>query len=253
MRLSDFQKLVVNQISVGRVQSINSFCIFLLDESRLFESIDYPQIQSSSHHQYKDLFLRLDNYSTHAYVAKDREQVSRHLADFIYIVKYLVSEGMVIVVPRDGPENIFPLFTQKRSSTKYVPDDFLLSIARTIVSDSYYPTEKLREFIENNYFTYLEIFNKQTLEDQSRQTKLLQEQIESERRDRKIAQYITIAVPIVMFLISVVVQIYLYSPYREVTITNQHALLDTIKVCITNLHKQSIDTASLSTSIHHNK
>jgi len=201
MKLSDFQKTVVNSILSGKCTEIVSF---LNEYGELTQEISQGNYSIASH--------SFSNGST-VYVPKDRELTFTRLKEYVSLWDRLQVMGLIYTVSLDlKGKSLFPLF---RSATS--PDTAMLSIIYEHLKKEIFTLPELSAFAARGFLTTEEYF------------------LQEENRDRKKAQRLTLIIAVISIaatFLSALFQYFTYTTDRNVVIKNANAFSDTTKVII---------------------
>jgi hypothetical protein len=212
MRLTNFQKTVVNSILVGQCSNIESF---------LNEYGELTQEKAKGNSFLGD-HISFDKDSI-IYVPKNRDLTLTRIKEFVSLWDRLQVIGLIYTVSLNYERRrLFPLFMDTVS-----PDSTMLSIIHEQINKDIVPLPELKDFVARGFLTTEEYF------------------LQEENRDRKNAQRwtkIIALISILATLFSALFQYFTYRTDRNVVIKNDHAFSDTTKVIIIDTKPLPKDT-----------
>jgi hypothetical protein len=216
MKLSDFQKKIINSILDGKCTRIDSF----LNE---YGELTKEKTKGNSYVGHTSF-----SKDTIVNVPKNRVLTYTRLKEYVSLWDRLQNMGLIYTISLDlQHQEIFPLFT-----TNLDPDTAMLSIIREHNQKEIIPLPDLPDFVVRGYMTTEEYF------------------LHEENHDRKKAQRLTVIIAIISIVAALLSSLFQYLTYtteRQVIIKNQSAFPDTTKVILLNSISLPIDTLYLPT------
>lgn len=223
--LTEIQKKLVNQILDGKIYDFSTF----LFENKLTEEDNKEKIDNI-----------LYKYKTGFPIDKDGQQ--------IFIMLKNVKESFDIIINFISLLKILEeknfIFTNKIIYSSYIKFDInyynveekiLIKNMNSLFNEreiiEFYPTEELKELKKREYLTENEYFTKE--EDKDRKAALKQ---------AIISQRWTIGISLGIFIIGTIINLFIYTKDRDVSIKNNK---DTTKVLLVNPQEKIPDTLQL--------
>ena len=206
MTLTEFQKSIVRDILTEKITDIESF---ITNDVKVWSGKNPPNVSFALFGRYsidpnQDIFKVMD----------EKEAVSQ-LRQFVVLWNQLEKANLVYSLPIPDRKP-FPLFKQDGN-----PYYKALHIVQQFNAKEIVAYPELLDFVNSNFMTIEEL----KALDEARDRK------ETLRLTRRVA-YISVAISIVLALVTVLFNYLTYTTDRTVTIKNPHAFNDTSKIII---------------------
>jgi hypothetical protein len=213
MKLTDFQKKLVDDIRDGNVTDLKSF-----NERHIeFEKANYKGVGERGmslrrRDQTRGSFVVRS--STEVKIFKNENETFKKYLEFIALWDYLEANRIIVRVMKARSGEINEYFFYFFKNDGQTPNQDFHSIIWDYLDYDIAPLPTISDYIARGYLT-AEEYN-----------------LEQEKRDRRTAQQVTIGIAIFTVVASSLFNYFTYTKDRYVYIKNEDAFKDTIKVII---------------------
>ncbi|KAB2967533.1 hypothetical protein [Zoogloea sp.] len=217
MNLTDRQQKIILSIAAGNIRHVSEY---LKSQGEIFVACSrIASRQQGTLYFEKRYFEQIDNDKYAVYYCLDREEIKSRLYDFVFVISKLRTTGLILEMPWERKDAIFPLCQLVDNKSLKIDID-ILEIVLLVNDIKIFPSPDIFTFIRNGYLTQEEML-------------LLDDKV-GRRKAEKWTRYLAVA-SLIVSAASILINVLTYKTFREVEITNIRDLNDTTRVEIVHL------------------